>query len=88
MVAAASSIPQFNIKDVNEALIKLLWNPDIDIEELICMPDFATGAILLNADEVRESLKKGQGRSCILRSVVEYDDKERCLVLQVVHKWC
>ena len=45
------------------------------------MPDFATGAILLNADEVRESLKNGQGRSCILRSVVEYDDKERCLVV-------
>lgn len=80
-IGAASSIPQFNIKDVNEALIKLLWNNDIDDSELICMPDFATGAILLNADEVRESLKNGQGRSCILRSVVEYDDKERCLVV-------
>ena len=80
-IGAASSIPQFNIKDVNEALIKLLWNNDIDDNELICMPDFATGAILLNADEVRESLKNGQGRSCILRSVVEYDDKERCLVV-------
>lgn len=80
-IGAASSIPQFNIKDVNEALIKLLWNKDIDDDELICMPDFATGAILLNADEVRESLKKGQGRSCILRSVVEYDDKERCLIV-------
>ena len=80
-IGAASSIPQFNVKDVNEALIKLLWNKDIDDDELICMPDFATGAILLNADEVRESLKKGQGRSCILRSVVEYDDKERCLIV-------
>ena len=45
------------------------------------MPDFATGAILLNADEVRESLKKGQGKSCILRSVVEYDEKERCFIV-------
>lgn len=80
-IGAASSIPQFNIKDVNEALIKLLWNNEIDDNELICMPDFATGAILLNADEVRESLKNGQGRSCILRSVVEYDDKERCLIV-------
>lgn len=80
-IGAASSIPQFNIKDVNEALIKLLWNNDIDDSELICMPDFATGAILLNADEVRESLKNGQGRSCILRSVIEYDDKDRCLIV-------
>ena len=83
-IGAASSIPQFNIKDVNEALIKLLWNPDIDDNELICMPDFATGAILLNASEVRESLKNGQGKSCILRSVVEYDEKERCLVVKEI----
>ena len=83
-IGAASNIPQFNIKDVNEALIKLLWNSNIDDEELICMPDFATGAILLNADEVRESLKKGQGRSCILRSVVEFDSKERCLIVKEI----
>lgn len=61
-----------------------MWNADIDDEELICMPDFATGAILLNADEVRESLKKGQGRSCILRSVVDYDEKERCLIVKEI----
>lgn len=78
---ASSSIPQFNIKDINEALIKLLWNSEIDDDELICMPDFATGAILLNADEVRESLKNGHGKSCILRSVVEYNEKERCFVV-------
>ena len=83
-IGAASSIPQFNIKDVNEALIKLLWNEDINDEELICMPDFATGAILLNASEVRESLKKGQGKSCILRSVIEYDEKDRCLIVKEI----
>lgn len=83
-IGAASNIPQFNIKDVNEALIKLLWNSNIEDEELICMPDFATGAILLNADEVRESLRKGQGRSCILRSVVEFDSKERCLIVKEI----
>ena len=26
-IGAASSIPQFNLKEVNDALIKLLWNP-------------------------------------------------------------
>lgn len=83
-IGAACSLPQFNIKDVNEALIKLLWNSDIDDDELICMPDFATGAILLNADEVRESLKNGHGKSCILRSVVEYDDKDRCLIVKEI----
>ena len=77
----ASSIPQFNIKEVNEALIKLLWNPDIDFEDIYCAPDFATGAILLNENEVKESLKNGQGFSCKLRSVVDYDSTEKCFII-------
>ena len=80
-VGAASSIPQFNLKEVNDALIKLLWNPDIDFEEIYCCPDFATGGYLLNEAEVKESLKKGTGFSCKLRSVVEYDEKEKCFVV-------
>lgn len=74
---AASQIPQFNLREVNEALIKLLWNPEIDDREIICMPDFATGGILLNRDEVIESLLKGNGKACKLRSVVDYDGKRR-----------
>ena len=79
-IGMASSIPQFNLKEVNEALIKLLWNPDCDFEELYCAPDFATGAILLNENEVKDSLKSGNGFACKLRSVIEYDAKDRCLV--------
>lgn len=77
----ASSIPQYNLRELNNALIKLLWNPDIDFEEIYCAPDFATGAILLNAEEVKESHKNGNGFSCKLRSVVEWDKKERCFVV-------
>ena len=83
-IAMSSSIPQFNIKDVNAALIKLLWNENIDDEELICLPDFATGGILLNKDEVIESLKNGQGKSCKLRSVIEYNEKEKCLIVKEI----
>lgn len=79
-VGAASSIPQFNLREVNEALIKLLWNPDIDFNEIYCAPDFATGAVLLNEDEVKESLKNGTGSACKLRSIVSFDPSERCLI--------
>ena len=81
-VALASSIPQFNIHDVNNALIKLLWNPNIADEELVCTPDFATGGILLNATEVKESLLRGNGKSAKLRAKIEYDEKEKCLVVR------
>lgn len=80
-VGAASSIPQFNINDVNNALIKLLWNPNIDFEEIYCPPDFATGGILLNEEEVKKSLKDGTGFACKLRAVIEYDTKEKCLIV-------
>ena len=80
-IGMSSSIPQFNLKEVNEALIKLLWNSDCSFEDIYCAPDFATGGILLNEEEVKESLKNGIGKSCKLRSVVEFDQKERCFIV-------
>lgn len=58
-----SSIPQFNLKEVNEAMIKLLWNPDIDFEEIYCPPDFCIGGTILNADAVKEIIKYGGGKA-------------------------
>lgn len=80
--AIASSIPQFNLREVNEAMIKLLWNKDISFDEIYCAPDFCTGGIMLNAGEVKESLKVGNGFACKMRSVVEYDSKESCIIVK------
>lgn len=80
-VGASSSIPTYNLRELNEALIKLLWNPNINFDDIYCAPDFPTGAILLNADEVKESHRSGNGKACKLRSVVEWDEKERCLIV-------
>lgn len=80
----SASIPAFNLKEVNEALIKLLWNSEIDFDEIYCVPDFATGAILLNANEVKESLRNGNGKACKLRSIIEFEPKERVLVVKEI----
>ena len=80
--AIASSIPQFNLREVNEAMTKLLWNRDIPFDEIYCAPDFCTGGIMLNAAEVKESLKVGNGFACKMRSVVEYDSKESCIIVK------
>lgn len=80
-VGMASSIPQYNIKDVNNALIHLIDNPDCSFDEIYCAPDFATGAILYNENEVKQSMKNGEGFACKLRSVVEFDKKERCFIV-------
>lgn len=80
-VGLASSIPQFNLKEVNQALINLLKNPDIGDDEIVCLPDFATGGIIINKDEVIESLKKGTGKAAIIQAKIEYDKKEHCLIV-------
>ena len=80
-VGMAASIPQYNIRELNNALIHLIDHPDCDFEEIYCAPDFATGAILYNENEVKQSMKNGEGFACKLRSVVEFDQKDRCFVV-------
>lgn len=80
-IGMACSVPQYNIRELNNALIHLIDNPDCDFSEIYCAPDFATGAILYNEDDVKESMKNGNGFACKLRSVVEFDAKERCFVV-------
>ena len=80
-IGMASSVPQFNLKELNNALIYLIDNPDCDFKDIYCAPDFATGAILYNEAQVKESMKNGTGFACKLRSVVDFDSKERCFVV-------
>lgn len=91
--AMASSIPQFNLREVNEAMIKLLWNPDIDFDEIYCAPDFCIGGTILNADAVKEILRYGGGEnvkgmkwngkklgsSVRMRASVEFNSDENAL---------
>ena len=80
-IGMACSVPQYNIRELNNALIHLIDNPDCDFSEIYCAPDFATGAILYNEADVKESMKNGNGFACKLRSVVDFDSKERCFVV-------
>ena len=80
-IGMACSVPQYNIKELNNALIHLIDNSDCEFDAIYCAPDFATGAILYNENDVKESMKNGTGFACKLRSVVEFDSKERCFVV-------
>lgn len=71
-VAMATSVPQFNLREVNEALIKIIQNPNVSFNEIYCAPDFATGGTITNANAVKESLKNGKGESIRLKAKLEY----------------
>lgn len=60
-------------------MIKLLWNREVDYDEIYCPPDFCTGGTILNASAVKELLKVGEGGSVRLRSTAEFDEKENCI---------
>lgn len=78
----SSSLPPLNLKETNEAMIRLLWNPEISDDEILCYPDFPTGATLLNKEEVKQSLLKGNGNACKVRATIEWDAKDRCLIVK------
>lgn len=76
------SIPPTNLREVNKALENLLLNPDAADDEIICYPDFPTGATILNKTEVRQSMLDGHGFACKVRAIIEFDEKERCLIVK------
>ena len=80
-IGMASSVPQYNLREMNKALEHLLLNPNCSFDDIYIAPDFATGAVLLNESEVKESMKKGSGFACKLRSVVDFDKKEHCFIV-------
>lgn len=81
MIGMSSACPAFNLVEVNTALIKLLNNPQIDHNEIYCIPDFPTGGYLLNNEEVKMSLKYGTGKACKMRAEINYDEKDSALVV-------
>ena len=80
-IGASSSIPPTNLREVNEAIIKVIQNPNIDFDEIVCYPDFPTGATLLNREEVKESLRVGHGNSCKVRATINYNPDDNCLIV-------
>lgn len=80
-VACSSSVPPHNIKDVSKALEILINNPDATFEELYCPIDFPTGGIIINENEVKNSLKNGTGKAALIRAKIEYDSDNHELVV-------
>lgn len=72
-VGLATSVPEFNLKEVNNALIKIIRNPKVSFDEIYCAPDFAQGGTILNGLEVKNSLLNGTGSAIKLRANLKYD---------------
>jgi DNA gyrase subunit A len=77
-VAMACSFAPHNMNEIMDAAIKLLENPEAtinDLMEYITGPDFPTGGLLINKDELASAYKTGKGRARIRGEYVIESDK-------------
>ncbi|BDV03817.1 MAG: DNA gyrase subunit A [Candidatus Hepatoplasma scabrum] len=85
-VGMATSIPPHNIKEILNAVILLLNNPTIEIHNLletIKGPDFPTGGIIVNKDDLLNVYQTGHGR-IVIRSKIEINEaKDEAIVTEI-----
>ncbi|MGN7860338.1 DNA gyrase subunit A [Microbacterium sp. 22303] len=88
-VGMATNIPPHNLREVSEAALWALENPDLPREELlegliqrVPGPDFPTGAQILGTKGIQEAYRTGRG-SITMRAVVGVEEIQgrTCLVI-------
>ncbi|MBP1326564.1 DNA gyrase subunit A [Leucobacter exalbidus] len=88
-VGMATNIPPHNLREVSEAAIWHLENPDATRDELLDAlmervkgPDFPTGAQILGTKGIRDAYRTGRG-SITMRAVVSIEELQgrTCLVI-------
>ncbi len=75
-VGMATSIPPNNLTEVIDGAVKLIDDPDADIEDIINIikgPDFPTGAIIMGKEAIKDAYRSGRGKVTV-RSKVEIED--------------
>ncbi len=88
-VGMATNVPPHNFGEVMEAAKAYMKNPKISTEELLEImpgPDFPTGGIVINKDELKEIYETGMGK-IKLRGKVEVESvkggKERLVITEI-----
>ena len=88
-VGMATSIPPHNFSEVIDGVIAYMKNPDISTEEMmqyIQGPDFPTGGLIANKDDLLSIYETGVGKIKV-RGKVEYEKikggKERLVITEI-----
>ncbi|MDD1708684.1 MAG: DNA gyrase subunit A [Methanoregulaceae archaeon] len=77
-VGMATKMPPHNLREVCDAVLHYLSNPEITVEELMRImpgPDFPTGGRLMGVEGVRNVYSTGQGR-LIVRGVANIEESD------------
>ncbi len=78
-VGMATNVPPHNLKEVCEAAIHIIENPDATPEELMNFikgPDFPTGGAIYNKKEMLQAYATGKG-SIVMRALADIEEDQR-----------
>lgn len=72
-VGMATNIPPHNLRELTEAIIHLIGNPEATVEDLMQFvkgPDFPTGGVIYNQKDILQAYATGKG-GIVMRGVAE-----------------
>lgn len=87
-VGMATNIPPHNLREVIDALLLMIDNPEVSIEEIMGQiqgPDFPTGGIIMGYSGIRSAYYTGRGK-IILRGkadIVEENNHTKIIVSEI-----
>ena len=90
-VGMATNIPPHNLREVTNAIIAQIHNPEISIEELIEYvpgPDYPTGGIILGKEGLKNAYVTGKG-NVVVRAKTHYEvagDRDRIIVDEIPYQ--
>jgi DNA gyrase subunit A len=87
-VGMATNIPPHNLREVADAIIHLIDNPNMEVMELmefINGPDFPTGGIIYGVNGIIEAYSTGKGRLKVRArtKIEEHENKKKIIVTEI-----
>ena len=77
-VGMATSVPPNNLREVCDAIVGLIKNPDMSVREVLSIikgPDFPTGGIIMGRGSITHAYTTGRGR-VIVRAKTTVEEKQ------------
>lgn len=90
-VGMATNIPPHNIGEIADAIVAMINNPEIGIDELINIvkgPDFPTGGLICGLSGVRNAYKTGRGKVVVraYTDIEEFRDRKRIVIYEIPYQ--
>ncbi len=91
-VGMATSIPPHNLSEIVDAILRVIDDPDVSIDELLEVlpgPDFPTGGVICGQRGIREAYRTGRG-AIVLRGRLAVEEakggKKRIVITEIPYQ--